>query len=67
MPCAALVSWHHRTVKIALLLVTLPARLLTVTAKSAPVSAAVVGGVVYDALVAPVMYATQGCAALHQL
>src|SRR5882724_7105469 len=31
------------TVKIALLLVTLPARLLTVTAKSAPLSPAVVG------------------------
>jgi hypothetical protein len=38
-----------------LLLVTLPARLLTVTAKSAPLSSAVVGGVAYDALVAPVM------------
>ena len=48
---------HYCTVKIALLLVMLPARLLTVTAKSAPLSAAVVGGVVYDALVAPVMLA----------
>src|SRR5262245_50559853 len=39
-------SYHQCTVKIALLLVTLPARLLTVTAKSAPLSATVVGGVV---------------------
>jgi hypothetical protein len=39
-----------------LLLVTLPARLLTATAKSAPLSPAVVGGVVYEALVAPVMF-----------
>ena len=38
-----------------MLLVTLPATLLTVTVKTAPLSAAVVGGVVYDALVAPVM------------
>ena len=38
-----------------MLLVTLPAALLTITAKSEPLSAAVVGGVVYDALVAPVM------------
>jgi hypothetical protein len=47
--CAAPVedtSWHHRTVKTALLLVTLPAALLTITAKSEPLSAAVVGGVV---------------------
>ena len=43
------------TVNVALLLVTLPALLLTVTAKSAPLSSAVVGGVVHDALVAPVM------------
>ena len=42
---------------IALSLVTLPARLLTVTANKAPLSAAVVGGVVYDALVAPIMFA----------
>ena len=38
-----------------MLLVTLPATLLPVTAKSAPLSATVVGGVVYDALVVPVM------------
>ena len=43
------------TVSIALLLVTLPAILPTTTAKSEPLSAAVVGGVVYDALVAPGM------------
>jgi hypothetical protein len=52
----AITSYRHRTVKIALLLVTLPARLLTVKAKSAPLSPTVVGGVVYDALVAPVMF-----------
>jgi len=45
------------TVNVALLLVTLPALLLTVTAKRAPSSAIVVGGVVYDALVAPAMFA----------
>ena len=45
------------TVNVALLLVTLPALLLTITAKSAPLSASVVAGVVYDALVAPVMFA----------
>ena len=45
------------TVSVALLLVTLPALLLTVTAKRAPLSAIVVGGVIYDALVAPVMFA----------
>jgi hypothetical protein len=39
------------------LLVALPALLLTVTAKRAPSSAVVVGGVVYDALVAPAMFA----------
>jgi hypothetical protein len=44
------------TVNVALLLVTLPKRLLTVTAKSAPLSSAVVGGVVYDALVPPAMF-----------
>jgi hypothetical protein len=51
-----ILSQHHRTVKIALLLVTLPARLLTITEKRAPLSLVVVGGVVYDALVAPVMF-----------
>ena len=49
-------SQHHRTVKIALLLVTLPARLFTVTAKSAPLSPGMVGGVVYEALVAPIIF-----------
>jgi hypothetical protein len=43
------------TVNVALLLVTLPARSLTITAKRAPLSAGVVGGVVYDAFVAPAM------------
>ncbi len=42
------------TVKIALALSTLPAVLLTVTVKVAPLSALVVAGVMYDALVAPV-------------
>jgi hypothetical protein len=44
------------TVRVALLLVTLPALFVTVTAKRLPSSASVVGGVVYDALVAPVMF-----------
>jgi len=37
---------HYWTVSIALLLVTLPAPLLTTTEKRLPLSAAVVGGVV---------------------
>jgi len=37
---------RHRTVRTALLLVVLPLTSLTVTAKSAPLSSAVVGGVV---------------------
>jgi hypothetical protein len=44
-------------VSVALLLVTLPALLLTTTLKDAPLSAVVVGEVVYDALVAPLMRA----------
>jgi hypothetical protein len=43
------------TVSVALVLVTLPALLLTVTAKREALSASVVAGVVYDALIAPVM------------
>jgi hypothetical protein len=44
------------TVKVALLLVTLPPLLLTTTENRLPLSAAVVAGVVYEALVAPVMF-----------
>ncbi len=43
------------TVSVALVLVTLPTRLLTVTAKREALSACVVAEVVYDALIAPVM------------
>ena len=43
-------------VSVALLLVRLPALLLTVTAKREPLSTSVVVGVVYDGLVAPLMY-----------
>lgn len=56
LPTRKRLGMRQRTIKIALLLVTLPARLLTVTAKSAPLSPAVVGGVVYDALVASGMF-----------
>jgi hypothetical protein len=45
------------TVRVALLLVTLPALLLTITAKREALSACVVAGVAYDALVAPTMFA----------
>jgi len=38
------------------LLVTLATLLLTMTAKRLPLSAGVAGGVVYEALVAPVMF-----------
>ncbi len=41
------------TVNVAALLVTLPAALVTVTVNSAPLSAVVSAGVVYDAEVAP--------------
>jgi len=41
---------------VALLLVILPALLLTVAAKRLPLSAIVVAGVVYEALVAPGMF-----------
>ena len=43
------------TVSVAELLVVLPAPLETTTLKLAPLSAKVVGGVVYDAPVAPAM------------
>ena len=39
-----------------MLLVTLPALLVTVTAKRAPSSVKVVGGVVYERFVAPVIF-----------
>jgi len=45
------------TVKVALLLVTLPPLLLTTTEKRLPLSAATVAGVVYEELVAPGMFA----------
>jgi hypothetical protein len=45
------------TVSVASLLVTLPPLLLTTTLNLAPLSACVVGGVVYDELVAPAMCA----------
>jgi hypothetical protein len=41
------------TVRVAALLVTLPAELLTVTLKDAPLSEFVVAGVVYDGEFAP--------------
>jgi hypothetical protein len=44
------------TVKVALLLVALPAELLTTTEKVDPLSAVVVAGVVYELDVAPVMF-----------
>jgi len=44
------------TVKVALLLVTLPPLLLTMTEKTLPLSAATVGGLVYEELVAPEMF-----------
>src|SRR5439155_142078 len=53
LPVTAL---HYWTVSIALLLVTLPALLLTTTEKRLPLSAAVVAGVVYEELVAPVIF-----------
>jgi hypothetical protein len=43
-------------VSVALLLVTLPMLLVTITEKRAPLSAEVVFGVVYDAFVAPAMF-----------
>ena len=43
------------TVRVALLLVTLPTESLTVTVNDAPLSEFVVAGVVYDAEVAPLM------------
>ena len=43
------------TLRVAVLLVTLPALLLTTTLKSARLSEAVVGGVVYEEEVAPPM------------
>jgi len=45
------------TVRVALLLVALPAELLTTTEKVDPLSAVVVAGVVYELEVAPVMLA----------
>jgi hypothetical protein len=44
------------TVKVALLLVTLPTLLLTTTEKRLPLSAATVAGVVKEKLVAPGMF-----------
>ena len=41
----ALAAGHHCTVRVALVLITLPALSLTITAKRAPLSAGVVGGV----------------------
>jgi hypothetical protein len=45
------------TVNVALLLVTLPALLLTIAAKREALSDCVVTGVVYDALIAPTTFA----------
>ena len=45
------------TVSVATLLVMLPAELLTTTLNCAPLSAAVVAGVVYEGEVAPLMFA----------
>ena len=44
------------TVKVALLLVTLPAELVTTTEKVDPLSVVVVAGVVYELEVAPVIF-----------
>ena len=48
---------NYCTVNVALMLVTLPTVLVIVTEKRALLSAKVVAGVVYAALVAPVMFA----------
>ena len=45
------------TVSIAALLVTVPAESLTATVNAAPLSEVVVGGVVYDGALAPLMAA----------
>jgi hypothetical protein len=45
------------TVRVALLLVALPAELVATTEKVEPLSAVVVAGVVYELEVAPVMLA----------
>ena len=45
------------TVRVALLLVALPAELVTTTEKVEPLSAVVVAGVVYELDVAPLMFA----------
>jgi hypothetical protein len=45
------------TVRVALLLVTLPAELVTTTEKLDPLSVVAVAGVVYELDVAPVMFA----------
>ena len=45
------------TVRVALLLVALPAELVTTTEKLEPLSAEVVAGVVYELEVAPVIIA----------
>ena len=47
---------NQRTMRVAASLVTLPTELLTCTAKSAPLSAALVAGVVYVALMAPLIF-----------
>jgi hypothetical protein len=45
------------TVRVALLLVALPAELVTTTENVEPLSAVVVAGVVYELEVAPLMFA----------
>jgi hypothetical protein len=45
------------TVRVALLLVVLPAELVTTTENMEPLSAEVVAGVVYELAVAPVIFA----------
>jgi hypothetical protein len=45
------------TVSIAFVLVTLPTLLVTLTAKREALSTCLVAGVIYDPLVAPVMFA----------
>jgi hypothetical protein len=44
------------TVRVALLLVAVPAELVTTTEKVEPLSAVVVAGVVYELDIAPVMF-----------
>jgi hypothetical protein len=44
------------TVRVALLLVALPAELVTTTENTEPLSAEVVAGVVYELAVAPVIF-----------